>query len=76
MIKNIKQRWLSQTPKFWKLIRNAAAVIGAVSTAILTAETAAGIDLSSSYKKLLAWGIAIGAGVAAFSQLQKTNKND
>lgn len=75
--KKIKQLWAAETPKIWKWIRNTATVIGAISAAILTAETAAGIDLTDTVeKKLLAYGIALGAGVAAYAQLHQKNQNE
>jgi predicted cation transporter len=76
MIRNIKKLWLSETPKLWKYIRNISASISAIATAILAAETAAGIDLSNKYKDIIALCIAIGAGISAFSQLHKTKKDD
>lgn len=76
MIRNIKQLWLAETPKIWKMIRNIAVTISAVSTAILAAETAAGIEMQNKYKDILAWCIAIGAGISTFSQLHKSNEND
>ena len=71
MWKKIKQRWMAETPRVWKFVRNFSASVGAISTAILTAETAAGVELPEIYRKLLALGIAIGAGVAAFSQMHQ-----
>lgn len=76
LLLKISERWKSETPKLWKRVRNIATAIGVISTAILTAELAAGIDVSDTYKKLLAYGIAIGAGVGAISQLQKQKDKD
>ena len=67
----ISERWRAETPVMWQRARNISASIGVVSTAILTAETAVGVGIDDFYRKLLAWGVAIGAGVAAFSQMQR-----
>jgi len=76
LLLKLSERWKSETPKLWKRVRNIATTVGVISTAILTAELAAGIDVSDTYKKLLAYGIAIGAGVGAISQLQKQKEDE
>ena len=65
--------WKSETPKIWRIIRNISAILGSMAGAVLTAEMSAGIEINGEWKHILAWGIAIGAGVAAFSQLHKDN---
>lgn len=73
MLKKVVDRWRAETPRLWRYVRNASAMVGAVSTAILTAETAVGVDISDGFKKLLAWGVAVGAGMASIAQLHKKN---
>lgn len=73
--KKIKELWVAETPKIWKWVRNMAATVGAVATAVLAAESAAGINVTDGSKKLLAYGIAIGAAVAAIAQLHKSDES-
>lgn len=70
----LKQRWIADTPLIWQRIRTSAISIGVICGAILSAERTAGIEVSERTTDILAWGIGIGAAVAAFSQLQKSDK--
>lgn len=63
----IKERWLSKTPKFWKKVQRLGIVAGAVGAAIIAMPVAlpAAIITASGYL------LAIGGVTATLSQLTK-----
>lgn len=63
----LKERWLSKTPKFWKKVQRAGIVAGAVGAAIIAMPIAlpAAIITASGYL------LAIGGVTATLSQLTK-----
>lgn len=63
----LKERWLSKTPKFWKKVQRAGIIAGAVGAAIIAAPVAlpAALITASGYL------IAVGGVVATLSQLTK-----
>jgi ABC-type xylose transport system permease subunit len=61
----IMQRWVSPTPKFFKILRNVGLVIGAVGTAILTAP----ITLPATLITISGYLVTAGGVVTAVSQL-------
>lgn len=76
LLLRIKERWNAETPRLWKWVRNASATIGTVSTAILVAENTAGGIMSHTSATLLSWGVALGAGMAAFAQTREKGGSD
>jgi hypothetical protein len=63
----LRERWLSKTPKFWKKVQRVGFVAGAVGAAIIAMPIAlpAAIITASSYL------LAIGGVTATLSQLTK-----
>ena len=63
----LKERWQSKTPKFWKKVQRVGIIAGAVGAAIITAPVAlpAALITASSYL------LAIGGVTATLSQLTK-----
>jgi hypothetical protein len=63
----LKERWLSKTPKFWKKVQRVGIIAGAVGAAIIAAPVAlpAALITVSSYL------LAIGGVAATLSQLTK-----
>ena len=63
----LKERWLSKTPKFWKKVQRVGIIAGAVGAAIIAAPVAlpAALITASGYLN------AVGGVVATLSQLTK-----
>lgn len=69
---NIKERMVSPTPKFFRKVRNAALVMGAISSVILTAPVGlpAGLVTIAGY-------LAVASGIAcALSQATITDREE
>lgn len=67
MIKKFKLMWKAETPKFWKLVRNAA---GAVSAVILTGVPAligAGLTLPDGLGKVLVYAFLASNAITAYA---------
>ncbi len=64
-MKNIMERWVAPTPKFFKILRNIGLVMGAVGTAILTAP----VTLPATLVTLSGYLLTAGGVVTAVSQL-------
>ena len=63
----LKERWLSNTPKFWKKVQRAGIIAGAVGAAII----AAPITLPAALITASGYLIAVGGVTATLSQLTK-----
>jgi uncharacterized membrane protein HdeD (DUF308 family) len=63
----LKERWLSKTPKFWKKVQRVGIIAGAVGAAIIAAPVALPATLITASGYLL----AIGGVTATLSQLTK-----
>lgn len=64
-IKSLLERSKSETPVFWKKIRNVMVTVGVVSGAIVASPVA----LPAALVTIASYGIAIGSVGAALSQL-------
>lgn len=69
---NLKERWSSKTPKFWKKVQRLGLVAGAVGAAIVAAPVALPVALVTASGYL----IAVGGVTAALSQLTIEDKKD
>lgn len=63
----LKERWLSKTPKFWKKVQRVGIIAGAVGAAIIAAPVALPAVLITASGYL----IAVGGVAATLSQLTK-----
>jgi hypothetical protein len=63
----LKERWLSKTPKFWKKVQRVGIIAGAVGAAII----AAPVTLPAALITASGYLIAIGGLAATLSQLTK-----
>ena len=64
-MKNIQDRWLSKTPKFWKSIQKYSILIGVMASA----GVAAPIDIDPLLMTILKHTIEVCAVIATMSQL-------
>ncbi|MFN2261963.1 MAG: hypothetical protein ABR595_07875 [Psychroflexus sp.] len=69
---NLKHRYKSETPKFFKKLRNIGLTITAFAGAILTAPVA----LPAAVISIAGYGLAIGTAVSAVSQVVTKNEHD
>lgn len=69
---NLKQRYQSETPKFFKTLRNIGLGITAVAGAILSAPVA----LPATMITIAGYGLAVGTAVSAVSQVVTKNESD
>jgi hypothetical protein len=63
----LKERWLSKTPKFWKKVQRVGIIAGAVGAAII----AAPVVLPTALITASSYLIAVGGVAATLSQLTK-----
>jgi uncharacterized membrane protein HdeD (DUF308 family) len=63
----LKERWQSKTPKFWKKVQRVGIIAGAVGAAII----AAPIALPAALITVSGYLLAIGGVAATLSQLTK-----
>ncbi len=70
-MKTLIQRLLSDTPKFFKVLRNAALSLGGVATALIASNDSLGLNLEADLLQLLKYAIAISIAVASVSQTTK-----
>jgi uncharacterized membrane protein HdeD (DUF308 family) len=68
----IKKRWNSKTPKFWKKVQRIGLVAGALGAALVSAPVTLPAVLVSASGYL----IAVGGVAAALSQLTVEDKSD
>jgi len=66
-MKELKDRWKSKTPKFWKTIQKIGIVAGAVGTILITAPVSLPVVLVSAGGYL----VTAGGITAALAQLTK-----
>jgi hypothetical protein len=71
-MKTIIQRLRAETPKFFKVLRNAAISCGAVATALIASNDTLGLNLGIDLVQLLKYAIAVSVAVASVSQTTKT----
>lgn len=63
----LKERWLSKTPKFWKKMQRVGIVAGAVGAAIISIP----VSLPAAIITVSGYLLAIGGVTATLSQLTK-----
>ena len=66
-LKEIKSRWKSETPRFWKKVQKIALVVGVLGGAIITAP----VSLPASVVTVGGYLVAVGSVGATLSQLTK-----
>lgn len=66
-MENLKERWQSKTPDFWKKVRRVGVIAGIIGGAILTAP----ISLPASIVTGASYLVVIGTTTATLSQLTK-----
>jgi len=71
-MKTIIKRLKAETPKFFKVLRNAAISCGAVATALIASNDTLGLNLGIDLLQLLKYAIAVSVAVASVSQTTKT----
>ena len=69
-MKDLKERWNSKTPKFWKKVQRIAILVGAVAGTII----AAPIALPAAVITAAGYAVAIGTAVATVSQFTVEDK--
>jgi hypothetical protein len=69
-MKDLKERWNSKTPSFWKKVQRIAIVVGAVAGTII----AAPIALPAAVITAAGYAVAIGTVVATVSQFTVEDK--
>jgi hypothetical protein len=69
-MKDLKERWNSKTPSFWKKVQRIAIVVGAVAGTII----AAPIALPAAVITAAGYAVAIGTAVATVSQFTIEDK--
>lgn len=69
-MKHLKERWNSETPRFWKKVQKVAIIVGAVAGTII----AAPIALPAAVVTVAGYAVAIGTAVATVSQLTVEDK--
>ena len=69
-MKDLKERWNSKTPKFWKKVQRIAILVGAVAGTII----AAPIALPAAVITAAGYAVAIGTAVATVSQFTIEDK--
>jgi hypothetical protein len=69
-MKDLKERWNSKTPSFWKKVQRIAIVVGAVAGTII----AAPIALPAAVITAAGYAVAIGTAVATVSQFTVEDK--
>jgi len=74
MFNEIKQRWNSDTPSFFKNIRNLSIKIGGSALAVWTANTAMSLNLNEVILTVCKYTIMVCAALGLNSQLTKTDK--
>lgn len=66
-LKEIKSRWKSDTPRFWKKVQKIALAVGVLGGAIVTAP----VSLPASVVTVGGYLVAVGSVGATLSQLTK-----
>ena len=69
-MKDLKERWNSKTPKFWKKVQRIAILVGAVAGTIIAAPVA----LPAAVITAAGYAVAIGTAVATVSQFTIEDK--
>ena len=72
-MKELKKRFTSETPTFFKKIRNICIGIGVIGGAITTAVATGGIALPATVSTIVGYMTAIGAFGAGLSQCAKVD---
>lgn len=72
MEKNLKERWNSKTPRFWKKVQRWAIITGAVAGAVIAAPVALPAALITTATYLA----TVSATIATASQLTIEDKTD
>jgi hypothetical protein len=70
-MKDLKERWNSKTPKFWKKVQRIAILVGAVAGTII----AAPIALPAAVITVAGYAVAVGTAVATVSQFTVEDKS-
>ena len=70
-MKTLFDRIKSETPKFFKGVRNAAISVGASAVTLLAANDTMGLGLSVDLIQVIKYAIAISVAMAGTSQLTK-----
>ena len=70
-MKDLKERWNSKTPKFWKKVQRIAILVGAVAGTIIAAPVA----LPTAVITAAGYAVAIGTAVATVSQFTVEDKS-
>lgn len=76
MFKQIKERWNSETPKFFKGVRKVAITIGVSATSVWLANSTMSLGLPEIILDVCKYSIAACAAMGFTSQLTKVNSND
>jgi hypothetical protein len=70
-MKDLKKRWNSKTPQFWKKVQRIAILVGAVAGTII----AAPIALPAAVITVAGYAVAVGTAVATVSQFTVEDKS-
>jgi hypothetical protein len=71
-MKTIIQRLKSETPKFFKVLRNMSITLGVAAKALVESNSTLNLGLSVDFIQVLNYAIAISIAVAVTAQTAKT----
>lgn len=72
----IKKRWKSETPKFWKKVRKFAVRLIIAAAGIWTVNSTFGLGLPEIIIEVCKYAIAIGGAMGIQAQLTKTDSSN
>lgn len=74
--KKVKQRWMSETPSFFKTIRKVAITLGSSATAIWLTNDTMSLELHPNILEICKYIIAACAAMGLTAQLTRVNTID
>lgn len=76
ILRTIKERWTSETPKFFKGVKRVAVTLGSSATALWVTNDTMSLELDSNILQVCKYIIAACAAMGLTAQLTQVNSQD
>lgn len=76
MFNTLRQRWVSETPVFFKKLRNLSITVGSSATSVWVANSTMDLGLNETVLSVCKYSIAVCCALGLSSQLTKVDKPD